>query len=526
MLDALRNAADGVATQPVPGAARGRGDAAPVPGRIAVFDVGSNSVRMVVFDALRRHPMQMFNEKAMCGLGRAVGKTGAMDEDAMAAAVAALRRFAGLLGPMQVEAVVAVATAAVREASNGAAFIERVRAETEIALDVIPGEEEARLAALGVIAGTPEATGIVGDLGGGSLELMRVAGADGLTDRVTLPIGPVRLIGDVGDDMAAQARLIDEALDGVSWLSARQAGDFYIVGGAWRAIARLHMAQNRWPLGILHGYTLPGRTARDFAHLLSRQHPQGLRGTEAISQRRLDVLPTAALILAKALERMKPDRLVTSSFGLREGLVFDRLPPALQAEDPFLSECRKWAETVSRFPLHAETLMTWLDPVFAAGKVIEDDEHRRLRFATCLLADISWRGHPDFRAERAVMEVLYGRFVGIDHRGRALIAMALLLNYGGSAETGLARTCRRLLSDDDVSYARLLGLALRLAQRLSGGTEPVLRRSGLKRTAQTLTLRLDPAIAALSGEMVERRLKRLADALDLTPEMIVSAQQA
>ena len=506
-------------TRPVPGTSSSYAEAAPVPGRTAVLDVGSNSVRMVVFDALRRHPMQMFNEKVMCGLGRSVGKTGRMDDEAMDAAAAALRRFAGLMGPMQVETVAGVATAAVREAENGPAFLDRVAAETGLSLTVVSGEEEARLSALGVIAGLPEACGVVGDLGGGSLELMRVDRRD-LQDRVTLPIGPVRLIGDLGDDMKAQARAIDHALDGVAWLSKRKRETLYLVGGAWRAIARLHMAQNRWPLPILHGYTLRGDTAADFARLLSKQHAQGLRGTEAISQRRLEVLPTAALILAKVLERMKPAEMVTSSFGLREGLVFDRLPAAMQGADPFLSECAKWAESVSRSPPHAETLMAWLDPVMARVQR-EDAGWRRLRYAACLLVDISWRGHPDFRAERAVMEVLYGRFVGIDHRGRALVALALNLNYGGAPEDGLARTCRRLLSEEEAHYARVLGLSLRLAQRLSAGTEAVLAQSRLTVDNKTVTLLVDAAIAPLLGEMVERRLKRLGEALGCDAAMRV-----
>ncbi|MGF1606744.1 MAG: Ppx/GppA family phosphatase [Rhodothalassiaceae bacterium] len=491
--------------------------AAPAPvkaPRIAIIDIGSNSVRLVVFDGPRRHPRQIFNEKALCGLGRAVGKTGRMDEEAMDRALATLARFAALFEPMQIDRVVAVATAAIRDADNGPAFVKRVKRHTGIDIETIPGEEEARLSAFGVIAGIPQACGVVGDLGGGSLELVAVADGQ-IHERASLSIGPVRLLGDVGDDAAAQKPLIKDALARVDWLKAWRGTNFYVVGGAWRAISRIQMVQKNWPLPILHGFALSGTSAAETAALISRQHPEGLKSIQGVPERRVEALPTAARILAAVLKLLEPAQLVSSSFGLREGLLFDRLEIDPLAQDPFLVECRELAELAGRYPEHGETLMRWLDPLY--DQVAESEEDRRLRFAACLLADISWRGHPDFRAERAVMEVLYGRFVGVDHPGRAFVALALNQAYGANADTGLGQVCLKLLDEERAAVALRLGLALRLAQRVSAGTQMILEQTKLRLTETQLVLCFAPDAAALRGEMVERRLAKLAQALQREP---------
>ncbi len=476
----------------------------------AVVDVGSNSVRLVVYDGLRRDPHVLFNEKVLCGLGAAVARSGEMEEAAMARAAGALRRFALLIEAMRVGETAAVATAAVREARNGAAFLRRIAAETGIVVRLLDGGEEARLSALGVLSGIPDADGIMGDLGGGSLELVRIGGG-GIAERVTLPIGTLALLARFGDDRRAMARAVRDALEEVPWLRLERGGDFYIVGGNWRALSRLHMAQERAPLPILHGYRLPGKRARTLAKLVSRQHPESLAGVADISAGRLATVPTAALVLHRLLARMRPRAVVTSALGLREGLLFDRLSPALRTEDPFLAAAREIARDNGRFPEHGDTLMSWIDPLFDGA---ETPAMRRLRHGACLLADIAWRGHPDFRAERAVMEVLYGRFIGIDHRGRGFIALALNRAYGGDNHGPLARQCRALLEYGDEKQALRVGAALRLAQRISGGTGDLLARCPLLASEDGPVLAIAPGYEALMSPVVARRLKALNALLD------------
>lgn len=484
----------------------------------AVIDIGSNSVRLVVYDGLRRHPQVMFNEKILCGLGRSVGKDGLMDEAAMASAVRTLQRFALLIRNMKVSRVEAVATAAVREAQNGAVFIQRIRRETGVKVRIISGREEARLSALGVLSGIPDANGIVGDLGGGSLELVEVADGD-FAERVTLPIGPVRLQGQYGGNATRIARAIKAALESVPWLKDRKDKTFYIVGGAWRAVSRVNIVQQRSTLPILHGFALEGDRARQLSKLIAKQHPESLTGIEGVSSRRLAALPVAALILHQILSKMKPERVVTSSLGLREGLVFDHLDAAARAEDPFLAAAREMADLSGRFPEHGDRLMAWIDPVF--DDISEDDRLRRLRLGACLLSDISWRGHPDFRAERAVMESLYGRFVGVDHRDRGYVGLILNQVYGASEQTPLAVLCRSLVSEQEAKAARVVGAALRLGHRISGGTGKLLKRCRLSREDGALILGIEEGFESLVNEMVERRLAALAGMIGVAPKIAV-----
>lgn len=473
----------------------------------AVIDIGSNSVRLVVFDGLRRHPQVLFNEKVLCGLGRGVGRSGRLDDESIARAVSTLRRFRFLLDAMDAEAdLVAVATSAVREAENGPDFVKLVRLEAGIDIQIINGAREADLSALGVISGIPSADGVVGDLGGGSLELVEVAG--GKVQRCeTVPVGPVRLQAIFNDDIEALSAHVKSQLKSVDWLKSCRERNFYLVGGAWRAISRVNIAQQDQPLAILHGFNLPGERARELARLISRQHAEGIAGIEAVPGRRKETLPIAAAVLHQTIGRLRPKTVVTSSYGLREGLIYDRLDDAQRAEDPFLCAVRELADLTDRFPDHSDWLMRWIDPLFVADENAED---RRLRYAICMLSDISWRGHPDFRAERAALEILYGRFVGVDHRGRAFVALALSQLYGASSDTPESRLCQMLLDDDGARHARMIGAALRLAQRISAGTSGILDHCTLSRESGRIALDVEEGYEPLMNEVVERRLKALA----------------
>lgn len=486
-----------------------------------VIDIGSNSVRLVVYQGLGRNPQTLFNEKVLCGLGRAVGQTGRMGKGAVQRAMSTLSRFALLCQDMELDHIEAVATAAVRDAENGPEFVAEVERRFGFRVKVLSGKKEARLSALGVISGMPDAQGIAGDLGGGSLELIQIADGD-LLQRVTLPIGPVRLLGEENMTDADRRKGIRAALGSVGWLAENKGGNFYLVGGSWRAIARLYMAHTRSPLPILQGYTFSAREGRDFCRALARQHFESLRqitGLSLIPDRRVEVLPLAAEILDQIIGLIKPRRLTVSALGLREGLLYNQLNHAMRAQDPLIAATRDLARLHSRFPEHADRIMNWIEPLFVGETAAE----RRLRYVAALMSDISWRGHPDFRAERAVYETLFGRFVAISHPERAVIGLALYDYYGGSSGGQLRKLCQSMLDDHQIWYARTLGAALRLAQRLSGGTLDPLQRSALKVTPETVTILLDRDQEALFGEVVARRLNDLAKLLSRNADMRLRA---
>ena len=476
--------------------------------RIGVIDIGSNSIRLVVYDRNCRSPVPIFNEKVLCGLGRGVEATGHLNAEGATQALANLGRFKMLAGAMGVQRLDVLATAAVRDARDGHDFVVRLRERLGLDIQVISGEEEARLSALGVLSGVPDADGIAADLGGGSLELIGIdRGA--LGQRVTLPLGPLRLIEASGERPALAARTIDQHLEKLGWLKGYRKRRLYAVGGSWRAVAKLHMNQIGYPLRVIHNYTLPAAQAADFATAISRQARASLEKATMVSRRRFDTLPYAALALEALIRAFEPASVVFSAFGLREGHLFDLLSPEEQRLDPLISASADLAGHQGRFG-SGEILTAWTDGLFAG----EDMAALRMRRVACLLSDLCWAEHPDYRAEHAFERVLRLPVVGIGHEERAALAVAILVRYGGRADDPIVRPLRALLTDGQIIRADVLGLALRLAHTLTGGVTALLNRIGLRLAADRLELLLPSDLAGLRGDVVERRLDALARTLN------------
>ncbi len=484
-----------------------------VPARIAVIDVGSNTVRLVAFDLQGRIPQLIFNEKAFCGLGKSLATTGRLDPESMELAVDTIHRYVTLTDQMRVSHLDIVATAAVREAANRDEFARRVEEVTGgRSPRIISGPEEAHYAALGVIAAIPEADGIVGDLGGGSLELVGIR-KGAVTRGESTPLGTLRLMDAHGGDTAAATKTIDQALAGMDWIKDYGRRDFYAVGGTWRAIARLHMAYRDYPLRILHNYEIEREELRRFLRDIHSHVSEDEILAAGISKKRMAMLPVASLILQRVLKLAAPKKVVVSGLGLREGILFHHAPEELKRADPLLAFCREMAQRRSRFPEHGDDLMRWIDPLFRR----ENTREKRLRYAVCLLSDIAWSGHPSYRAELALDQIMLAQVLGTDHPGRAFIGMALYVLNGGSPENTAAQQARALLSPAEIGRARAVGLALRIAQRISGGTRELLGLAHLNVTEQAVTLVVQPDGKYMAGEAVQRRLEQLATALGKQP---------
>lgn len=474
---------------------------------VAVVDIGSNSVRLVVYDGLRRSPTPVFNEKILCGLGRGVALTGKLSSDGMTRALAALRRFRALVRQIGVKQVFAVATAAAREARNGESFIATAEEALGAHIDVLSGKEEARYAAFGVFAGIPDADGIVGDLGGGSLELIDIR-AGKVRDGLTLPIGPLRLIDLSGGDIDKARKIVDGHFAEANILEALKGRTFYAVGGTWRNLAKLHMAQTRYPLRVLHGYDIGRGQAMAIADVVAGLSQSSIRDIRQFSRSRADTMPYGALVLERLLDHSKPRQVQLSVFGVREGLLYSKLPRRKRQSDALLSSCWDFARRYARSPAHELELCDWSDQIFGDKAIAETAAERRLRYAACLLADIGWRAHPDYRAERSLGMISQAAFVGIDHPGRIFLALTIYYRYEGNGEV---EGYDRLIDENAMTRAHLLSNLFRLAYILSAAMPGMLPRIGLRLAAnRLLVLRLPRKHADLMGERVEKRLQGLA----------------
>jgi exopolyphosphatase/guanosine-5'-triphosphate,3'-diphosphate pyrophosphatase len=483
--------------------------------RCAIIDIGSNSIRLVVYQARSRVPATMFNEKVLAGLGRGLAANGRMGGGAMTVAIAGLKRFAALTRAMGVGNVRTVATAAVREAENGPDFIARVQAECGLTIEVMDGEAEARAAALGLVSGIPDADGVVGDLGGGSLELIRVTNGE-MGNRISLPIGALRLDAIRKRDRRALAPFIAKALGKIDWAEEGRGKPFYMVGGSWRALAQIHIWMTGHPLPIVHQYEMAAGAPAKMFRSLSHMDSDTLRAVPHLSTGRLPTLPGAAMLLAAVVKKLGSSRVIASGFGLREGLLYADLPETERALDPLITAARAEGARQGRFAEHGDMLFEWMDPLFEG----EPSAVRRLRLAACLLSDIAWRAHPDFRAERGVDVALHGNWVAVTAAERAALAVALHHCFGGAATAPVMATLERLCPPALISHARGWGLALRLGQRLTGGTAAALAASRLERDGNLLLLRLNPGHADLAGDAVLRRLKLLGGVLGLEHRLV------
>jgi exopolyphosphatase/guanosine-5'-triphosphate,3'-diphosphate pyrophosphatase len=486
----------------------------PAPGhtRVGIIDIGSNSIRLVIYDGPARVPAALFNEKVMAGLGRGVSKDGMLDPEAMERAIGTLGRFRRLAEQMGVPHPRTVATAAVREASNGQMFIDRVL-DLGLPVEILSGDDEARMAGLGVIASIPQANGIVGDLGGGSLELARVVDGE-IRETSSFPLGVLRIGAAKAKGARAFRNFVAKTIEQSGWKDKGAGLPFYMVGGSWRSLARLDMYLTGYPLPIIHHYWMPPENAQHLVRVLAHLDRKRLREVIGLSGSRIPTLSHAASLLAHVVRELGSSELIVSAYGLREGLLYDELSEYQRAQDPLIASTREEGARQGRFPEHGDLLDRWLAPLFASESACDS----RIRHATCLLADVGWRAHPEFRAERGVETALHGNWVGIDSRGRGMMAHALWVSFGGP---GIAPVIASICSASEIAMAERWGHALRLGQRFSGGVADALISSRIAIGDDVLELHVESANAILYGEAVERRHKTLAASFGLQHRLVL-----
>ena len=478
---------------------------------VAVIDIGSNSVRLVVYEAMARSLITIFNEKALCGLGREVQTTGLLAPDAVAKALTSLRRFRALCRVMKVGRVHAIATAACRDASNGADFIAKAERICGAPIEILSGPREAKLSALGVVSGVHQPDGIVGDLGGGSLELIDVKG-NRVRSGVTLPLGSLALQDLSHKSLKRAERIVKTELSGVAHLTAGRGRAFYAVGGTWRALARIHIIQSEYPLQVMHGYSIPAQDALDFARRLRRLVSANmLANIEVVADARRPLLAYAALVLEYIIRVAKPKTIVFSTFGVREGLLYTKLPDTERSKDGLICAAQSLNELLSRSARHAHELIEWSDRLMRVVKLRETEEDRRLRHTACLLSDIGWRVHPDHRGEETLTLITNGNFGSISHQGRAFVALSVFYRYAGLSEQNEPpATIRALVTPSMLERARVLGAAFRVAHLISAAQPGVLPATHFRTQGRKLMLVFEHKMVDLVADRVGSRFKQLA----------------
>ncbi|MGC9269145.1 Ppx/GppA family phosphatase [Acidiphilium sp.] len=479
--------------------------------RRAVVDLGSNSVRLVVFQGQSRNPVQIFNEKAVLRLARGLIATGNLDAASMDEAVTVIRRYGAIASAMGAHPFEALATSAVRDAANGPEFTARLEAATPgLKVITLSGEQEARLSAEGVLCGIPAADGILADLGGGSLEVVHLA-AGRIGAAATMPIGVIRLAERADNDHLRAKAIVAAELEAIPFLAEGAGGDLYVSGGAFRALARIHIAQTGYPLAVVHHYTIGRDEARDLSAVIADASRKLIERMPGIARKRIDDLPYAAIILRRLLRATNAARVVFSANGLREGWFLRQLPAEMRAQDPLVAAGRDLTVGLLRDPALPAALIAWTAPLFSS----ETNAQRRLREGACWFSDIGNHEHPEYRAEQAFLRVLRQTGVGLDHHARAFLALTLALRYEAPIEIPFLAPARALLDMAAARRAETLGAALRLAYTLSAGTPKLLAATHLAVDGGDLVLTLDASSGVFAGDPIDRRLARLASMVGL-----------
>jgi exopolyphosphatase/guanosine-5'-triphosphate,3'-diphosphate pyrophosphatase len=461
----------------------------------------------------------LFNEKTLAGLGKGLASSGRMKNESVEQALAAIRRFKMLADQSGSVATYILATAAARDAANGPEFLAAVEKICGARVVLLSGPEEARLSAIGVKSGINHAHGIVGDLGGGSLELIRIEnGAVGVGK--SYPLGGLRLEEAAEGSIRKAERIVAEALEPAALQMPCDGLPFYAVGGTWRSLAHLHMFEKGYPLHVMHNYAIPADEALEFARIVARRDVQSIDRIDAVSKARQVLLPFGALVMEQVIRAIRPSQVVISALGVREGHLFEQLSPEEQSRDPLVEACAELNQLRSRSPRHAEELVPWSGDAFAALGIDETEDEQRLRHAACLVSDIGWRAHPDYRGEQSLAILSNAGFVGIDHPGRAYLSLAVFYRHVGLIDEAVSPRIRELATTRLKERARTLGAVLRVAYLISASMPGVIPKTRLYTDGDRLVLEMPGELSDLLGERLVKRLAQLAKLGNLSDGVI------
>lgn len=484
------------------------------PEHYAVIDVGSNSMRLVVYDDHSRAPFPRFNEKSLVALGDGLDDEGYFDDETMDRALGSMERFRAIADAMGAKTIDVIATEAMRRAKNGAELIARIKERTGLTPRLLSGEEEATYAALGVIAGFFQPRGLVGDIGGGSLEIAEVLGDQVGERKVSMPLGALPVRGMIQKGLDTAKKEVDAILDGALPPLLTEPV-FYAVGGGWRALARIHMAMRNWPIAVVHAYDLPASEVLELAKSIARMTPDEVAQLPDVPGRRIETLSASALVMWRVLRKLKPDQVMFSALGLREGWLYAHLDKEEQYRDPLIEGALATGLPDARVATFPQALAEWTDDLFP-GEVQSD---RRIRMAVCALTDIAWRDHQKIRATEAFLRILQFPFIGITHPERAFVAAAIMARYGGKPAK-LDTSATDILTPAELKRAEFLGRALLLGHRFSASVPEILKHARLKVETDAIRLEILESSDVPDSDAVKTRLAQLAKVLSMEAEIV------
>ncbi|MEQ1790236.1 MAG: Ppx/GppA family phosphatase [Rickettsiales bacterium] len=473
--------------------------------RIGIIDIGSNSIRLVVYDRNKRSPIPIYNEKVLCALGKGLSISGVLNPEGVVMGKNALRRFVAMGHNMKITELHVIATSAIREAKDGRDFTRWLEQTYDVKANIISGEEEARLGAYAVCSSIHRPQGITADLGGGSLELVRVDG-DIIGGYTSLPLGSLRMIDESKGDRDKLREIIDQKFAEINWLDNEITPNIYAIGGSFRALAKMHMMANNYPLQILHEYTVDAKKFLCFVREIISLSIEKLEKYPGSAAKRSTALPGAAMVLESLIITSKPEKIIFSASGIREGYVYKKLPARERDDDGLLFSCREFASHNGRSISYGQELFEWMELLVPH----ENDRMKRLRLAFCLLSDIALHIHPEYRAQWAFQRIIYSAFNSLTHVERVILALALYHRYRFRLKENWAEL--KLLNNNDKILAKLWGTSANLAYHLSGSITDNLHKAPLVIKNKNINLEFTENMEDVMGDAIQKRIDGLKEA--------------
>ena len=460
--------------------------------KIGLIDIGSNSIRLVIYRAGGRLPHPQFNERDVCRLGEGLAETGTLNQDRMDQALTTLRRFAQIIAASALDQVKVFATEAVRKADNAKPFIDAAEAILQAPIQILSGAEEAQFAGKGVLSGFVDVDGVVGDLGGGSLELIHVKNMVAVKSQPKASLACGHLIPLSKQDL-------EDMIHNLDWVDAVKGKTFYAVGGTWRAIATAYTAASKRRIDVVHGLTLSQAELTAMINDIEQANGE----ITGIPPARRSSMKQAVAVMRAILSIFDPKAVVFSSYGAREGLLYDELSNDIRRIDPLMAGVAEFATMTERYAGLGAALAQKMLPFLDAYKI----KPQRLSEAVCYLADMSWLDHPDYRASLAIEKMLGLSVVGIDHKERAWMAAVLSVRYSGSFPS--RSLFRGMLKRKDRESARFVGLVMRMLMTASGGIPEVLEQIEVVVTKKSLTITFPKDLFGAKHGLIKRRIKAI-----------------
>jgi exopolyphosphatase/guanosine-5'-triphosphate,3'-diphosphate pyrophosphatase len=448
--DVSRNAG-GSASSPASPAAPSAGSRSTPPRvdlarRLAAIDIGSNSIRQIIADVSPNGAIRVVDEmKAAPRLGGGVGNGGELGESAMRYALDALARMATLARQMGASRIEAVATSAVRDASNGGQFLERVRAETGLKVRVLDGEEEARLSFRSALAHFDLGVGraVVVDIGGGSLEL--ALSADGLLERlISLPFGAIRLTERFLDQRARRKDVrklrsairddIRRSLPKRDWRGAQVIGS----GGTFTNLAGIHLArQGMQTARTVHGARVPRTELEHILDMLQDMTPEERAAVPGLNPARSDIIVAGFAVAAEVMARLEARELTVSGYGIREGLLLETARVRATIADPGDARqrsVREFAERCHYEAPHAHQVQRLALQLFDSigARLGCEPSDRQILADAALLHDVGYHINYDKHHKHSYHLILHADMLGMSPEEQVAIAHVARYHRGAA----------------------------------------------------------------------------------------------